>query len=87
MSKCRAAIHNSRKMNVGFGEKRASGAKNGKQVVGAYIEPNIPIQKIHKGNTFLIINFISQKKYVRCYMEVSESVTKMVSYTLNDFNT
>ena len=61
MSKCRAAIHNSRKMNVGFGEKRASGAKNGKQVVGAYIEPNIPIQKIHKGNTFLIIMIMKKR--------------------------
>ena len=25
------------------------------QVVGAYVDPNIPIQKIHKGNSFLII--------------------------------
>ena len=52
MSKCRAAIHNSRKMNVGFGEKRASGAKNGKQVVGAYVEPINVRQNLNDLNNF-----------------------------------
>ena len=42
-----------------------------KQVVGAYVEPNIPFKKIQNGNTFLIVMImkkgVDQLSYKRHY--------------------